>query len=83
MRRHLAACAPRMLRRLRMWQSAAGARSKTPMPPPASAQAAGFAESEAPAAMRAYLERSLRAGGVDFGGLAGMAYADLPPCAIH
>ena len=82
-RERLASCAPRILRRLQMWQLPSDARSKTPMPPPSSAQATGFARSEALAAMRGYLERSLRAAGLDPDDMAAMAYADLPNCATY
>ncbi|MCB1896251.1 MAG: hypothetical protein H6945_20450 [Zoogloeaceae bacterium] len=82
-RTRLASCAPRMLRRLAMWQLPRDARGKTPMPPPASAQAVGFAASAGLGAMRDYLERSLRSQGLDPAGLSATAYADLPACAIH
>ena len=82
-RARLAGCAPRMLRRPAMWQLPRDARGKTPMPPPASAQAVGFAESDGLGAMRDYLERSMRAQGLDPAGLSASAYADLPVCATH
>ncbi len=77
------ACAPRMLRRLAMWQVAAGRRGKTPMPPPASVQAAGFAASEDLVRMRDFLEARLRAVGQAPERIAAMDYADLPACAQY
>jgi hypothetical protein len=54
---NIAACAPRMLYRLSMWATPPAARSKTPMPPPASAHAADFARSAEFAALRPWLEQ--------------------------
>jgi len=76
-------CAPRMLQRLAMWQVPAGRRSKTPMPPPASVQATGFAASPDIVRMREFLEARLRATGRAPEQIAAMDYADLPACALY
>ncbi len=76
------ACAPRMLRRLSMWQHPAGQREKTPMPPPASAQAALQTSDDLPA-MRQWLQARLDATGANADALALLPYADLPPCAVY
>ena len=82
-RERIDACAPRMLRRLAMWQVADAAREKTPMPPPAAAQADDIhARGDLPR-MQAWLTTRLQAGGHDPATLAARAYADLPDCSIY
>ena len=82
-RERIDACAPRMLRRLSMWQVADAAREKTPMPPPAAAQADDIrARGDLPR-MQAWLTTRLQAGGHDPAALAARAYADLPDCSIY
>lgn len=76
-------CAPRMLRRLAMWHRPAGAREKTPMPPPASAQAADLQRGSDLNTMRAWLTDRLAAAGQPADAFDHTAYADLPACAIY
>ncbi|TVT50886.1 MAG: hypothetical protein FHP94_00830 [Denitromonas halophila] len=75
-------CAPRMARRLAMWSAPAGAREKTPMPPPASTQAGDIQHSGDLASMREWLAGRLRATGQNADQLATRPYADLPDCAV-
>ncbi len=82
-RGRLDACAPRIWRRLQAWSHAPATRTKTPMPPPASAQAGGFAGSTEFEAMQRFLEDRLRAQGQAPGRVAAVAYADLPACATY
>jgi hypothetical protein len=81
--RRLGECAPRMLRRLSMWRHPAGAREKTPMPPPASAQAEAIRQGDDLATLGAWLSTHLKASGEDPARLDTLAYADLPPCAVY
>jgi len=81
--RRVAQCAPRMLRRLAMWRHPAGHREKTPMPPPASAQAEALRLSGELTAMRNRLAKDVEAGGGSLAALAAIRYAELPPCAIY
>jgi hypothetical protein len=81
--RRVGECAPRMLRRLSMWRHPAGTREKTPMPPPASAQAEALQQGDDLATMRAWLSARLKASGNDPARLDALAYADLPPCAVY
>ncbi|TVO58616.1 hypothetical protein [Denitromonas halophila] len=75
-------CAPRMARRLAMWSAAAGAREKTPMPPPATPQAGDIQHSGDLASMRQWLDGRLQANGHNPAQLATRPYADLPDCAV-
>jgi len=81
--RRLTDCAPRMLRRLAMWQHPAGTREKTPMPPPASAQASDIQHGNDLHTMREWLIGRLAATGQRADTFAHTAYADLPACAIY
>lgn len=76
-------CAPRMLRRLSMWQHPAGHREKTPMPPPASAQASDIQRGDDLNTMRAWLAGRLAARGQRVDAFTHTAYAELPACAIY
>ncbi|KAA3655050.1 MAG: hypothetical protein DWQ11_02535, partial [Proteobacteria bacterium] len=76
-------CAPRMARRLAMWSAPAGAREKTPMPPPATPQAADIQHSGDLASMRQWLATRLQASGHTPAQLATRPYADLPDCAVY
>ncbi|MFV0663633.1 hypothetical protein [Denitromonas sp.] len=75
-------CAPRMARRLAMWSAPAGAREKTPMPPPATPQAGDIQHSGDLASMRQWLDGRLQANGHTPAQLATRPYADLPDCAV-
>ncbi|MBT0963706.1 hypothetical protein [Denitromonas iodatirespirans] len=75
-------CAPRMARRLAMWAAPAGAREKTPMPPPASSQAGDIRHSGDLASMQQWLATRLQASGHAPSRLAAQPYADLPDCAV-
>ena len=75
-------CAPRMARRLAMWSAPAGAREKTPMPPPATPQAGDIQHSGDLASMRQWLDGRLQANGHNPAQLATRPYADLPDCAV-
>jgi hypothetical protein len=78
-RASLAGCAQRMLYRLEMNRLPPAARAKTPMPPPAAAHAAAFAQSSDLTAMRELLERLLQAPDND---VLAHPYATLAPCRI-
>jgi len=79
----LDACATRIWQRLGMWAAGAAQRAKTPMPPPTSAQAIGFAGSTDLSQMQRFIEARLRALGLEPAQLETAAYADLPPCALY
>ncbi|MBI4756868.1 MAG: hypothetical protein HY778_15910 [Betaproteobacteria bacterium] len=85
-RASLAGCAPRILFRLAMNALPAAGRTKTPMPPPVSAQAAGFAASSDLAAMRRLLEAPAGTANPENRRLSPVwpvvagGYALLPPC---
>jgi hypothetical protein len=81
--RRVDACAPRMLRRLSMWAHPAGQREKTPMPPPASAQAAAIEAGAELEPLQRWLRRRIQASGRDPADFAPLAYADLPACAVY
>ena len=76
-------CAPRMLQRIAMWDQPADARSKTPMPPPASPQAVALRASPQLGAMRSWLDARLRTLGQNPAELLQHRYADLPDCSIY
>ena len=77
LQRRVAGCAPRMAYRLAMVAVAEDRRPKTPMPPPASPHAAGFAESADYRSLMAWLPTLA---GQPLATLLQTAYADLPPC---
>ena len=76
-------CAPRMLRRLAMWEAPAGQREKTPMPPPASTQAGALQAGSELARMRTWLTTRVQASGLNPDTLAARPYAELPDCAVY
>lgn len=82
-RERIDACAPRMLRRLAMWQIEAAAREKVPMPPPASAQARALLAGGELISLRDWLKARLKAHGLDAAALDARRYADLPGCSIY
>ena len=82
-RARIDACAPRMLRRLAMWQTDAAAREKVPMPPPASAQARDLLAGQDLTRLRDWLLTRLEAHGLESAALDARRYADLPDCSIY
>ncbi|QID19218.1 hypothetical protein G3580_17295 [Nitrogeniibacter mangrovi] len=78
--RQLTACAPRMLRRLAMWQRPAGAREKVPMPPPAAPPAQDLRACGDLDALRTWLNARLAPDART--ALDRLAYADLPACTV-
>tara|TARA_R110001583_G_scaffold195505_2_gene374580 strand:+ start:39600 stop:41729 length:2130 start_codon:yes stop_codon:yes gene_type:complete len=79
-RRTLDTCAERMLYRLTMNQTPVGARSKTPMPPPAAVHAPAFAQSADLPAMLGQLDAMLKARGSTSAAVMARTYATLPHC---
>jgi hypothetical protein len=79
-RSNLAGCAERMLYRLAMNARPPAARLKTPMPPPAAAHAAAFAQSADLPAMTGMLEQMLAARAISPATVLARPYATLAPC---
>lgn len=79
-RHTLDTCAERMVYRLTMNLTPPGARSKTPMPPPAAAHAPAFAESADLPTMLGQLGAMLKARGSTPAAVMAQTYATLPPC---
>jgi hypothetical protein len=77
LRRRVAVCAPRMAYRMAMGAVPEARRTKTPMPPPAGAHVAGFAESADYRALMAWLPTLA---GQSLEALLQSPYADLPAC---